>query len=268
MASPGRRHRTLAGRGSRHDTSTPDVETSSPAYARRFAGPVGEWFLRVQSDAVLGLLGPRAEPPQSVLEVGGGHGQLVDPLAGAGFHVTTHGSHLSCHVSLGRQPTRRLVSDLWALPFQDRAFDVVVAVRLMAHVERWRELLVEMSRVARRFVLIDLPLQTALHRFSPALFRWKKRWESDTRPYFQYRLDDLDLGLEGAELERTAMTRQFFLPMALHRTLNRQALSRSAEMVAARMGLTRRFGSPAILLAERTSKPPERPTAGRGRSRS
>src|SRR5437588_73592 len=31
----------------------PDVETSSEGYARRFAGPVGEYFLAVQAAAVL-----------------------------------------------------------------------------------------------------------------------------------------------------------------------------------------------------------------------
>ena len=36
----------------------PDVETASEDYARRFAGPVGEWFLRIQEQAVLRMLSP------------------------------------------------------------------------------------------------------------------------------------------------------------------------------------------------------------------
>ena len=45
-----------------------DVVTSSAAYARRFAGPVGSWFLEVQARITLELL--RAWPRASVLDVG------------------------------------------------------------------------------------------------------------------------------------------------------------------------------------------------------
>ena len=55
-----------------------DVETSSDAYARRFAGGVGRFFLGRQRDAVLALLAPF--PRARVLDVGGGHGQLTGPL--------------------------------------------------------------------------------------------------------------------------------------------------------------------------------------------
>src|SRR3989338_8000949 len=37
-------------------TEAPDIETSSEDYARRFAGPVGAWFLQVQRVAVLRFL--------------------------------------------------------------------------------------------------------------------------------------------------------------------------------------------------------------------
>jgi len=259
MAVRRTRPKSLAGDGYGHDTSTPDVETASSAYASRFSGPVGEWFLQVQSDAVLGLLGSEPGPLASILELGGGHGQLIGPLTDAGYHVVTHGSQLECHLSSGRASEDRLVSDLWTLPFHDGEFDVVAAVRLMAHVENWQELLTEMSRVSRRLVLFDIPMQTALHHLSPALFRIKRRWESNTRPYFQYCLHELEAGLELAQLRRVAMVRQFFLPMALHRALKQRALSRYLERVALHVGLTRSFGSPAILLAERTSNHPIKP---------
>ena len=50
----------------------PDVETASDDYARRFSGPVGEWFLDVQERACLDLLRPWRGG--TVLDVGGGHG--------------------------------------------------------------------------------------------------------------------------------------------------------------------------------------------------
>ena len=63
-----------------------DVETSSEGYARRFAGPVGRFFLERQAEATLDLLRPF--PGASVLDVGGGHGQVTGPLVAAGHAVT------------------------------------------------------------------------------------------------------------------------------------------------------------------------------------
>src|SRR6185503_17765426 len=71
-----------------------DVVTSSDAYARRFAGPVGAWFLDVQARITLELVRPW--PRASVLDVGGGHGQLLGPLLDAGHDVTVYGSAESC----------------------------------------------------------------------------------------------------------------------------------------------------------------------------
>ena len=76
-----------------------DVETSSAAYARRFEGSVGRWFLDVQARTTLELLRPR--PRTSVLEVGGGHAQLTGPLVEAGCDVTVYGSN--ARVANGRR---------------------------------------------------------------------------------------------------------------------------------------------------------------------
>jgi len=67
-----------------------DVVTSSDAYARRFGGAVGSYFLERQSAAVLELVRPW--PGARVLDVGGGHGQVTGPLVAAGYAVTVLGS--------------------------------------------------------------------------------------------------------------------------------------------------------------------------------
>ncbi|HEX9203914.1 MAG TPA: class I SAM-dependent methyltransferase, partial [Vicinamibacteria bacterium] len=69
--------------GGREDA---DRETSSEEYARRFAGPLGAFFLEVQARTALELLRPW--PGASVLDVGGGHAQIAGPLADAGHAVT------------------------------------------------------------------------------------------------------------------------------------------------------------------------------------
>ena len=69
---------------------TADIETSSAAYASRFSGPTGSWLLRVQAEATLSML--QSYPQATILEVGGGHGQLTPHLLKAGHSVTVLGS--------------------------------------------------------------------------------------------------------------------------------------------------------------------------------
>ena len=243
--------RSAVGAGLRHhDTATPDVETASEAYAQRFAGPVGAWMLAVQSQTLLALL--EAIPGKlSILDVGGGHGQLVAPLRAAGHRVVVHGSRPVCHARRGLEPSARVAADPWRLPFAEGAFDVVIAVRLLAHVEAWQELLAEMARVARRGVAVDFPARGALHRLAPALFGAKRRLEGSTRPYFDYVPDEVTEALRATGLPAQRSARQFAWPMVLHRTLRAPALSRTLEALARALGLTARLGSPVLMLALR-----------------
>ena len=138
-----------------------DIGTSSEDYARRFTGAVGRWFVETQTRITLGLL--RALPVgASVLDVGGGHGQITPPLAEAGYEVTVAGSDPVCSARLGpwiaAGRCRFDVADLRALPYPDRSFDAVVCLRLLPHSVDWIGLIGELCRVARRSVLIDYPL--------------------------------------------------------------------------------------------------------------
>ena len=143
--------RVAVGAGRVHDTRMADVETAGEGYAARFAGPVGAWLLEVQATRALALVGAVASGPLSVLEVGGGHGQLTDPLLAAGHRVVVHGSRAVCHRRLGPRADRvgRVASDLWRLPFGDRCFDLVAGIRLLAHVEAWRSACLALPRPYR-----------------------------------------------------------------------------------------------------------------------
>ena len=74
---------------------TPDIETSSDDYARRFAGPAGKYFLIIQEQAFQRVCPTR--PDCSVLEVGGGHGQLVPIFLRRNCELTILGSDESTH---------------------------------------------------------------------------------------------------------------------------------------------------------------------------
>jgi SAM-dependent methyltransferase len=231
----------------------PDVETASEDYARRFAGEVGEYFLAVQARTVLDLLAPW--PGARVLEVGGGHAQLARPLVERGFRVTVTGSEEVCRERLDRSLPRGSfdfeVCDAGRLPFPDRSFDVVVAVRLLTHLEGWREALAEMCRVAKSAVIVDYPDTRSFNRLYGVLFSWKKAVEKNTRSFRSFQPGEVIAECRRLGFGRPAARRQFFVPMVVHRALGRAGVSRGLERASALLGLTRALGSPVVLRVQR-----------------
>jgi SAM-dependent methyltransferase len=231
---------------------TADVETSSADYARRFAGPVGEYFLEVQARATLELLA--AWPAASVLDVGGGHGQLTGALVGAGYAVTVFGSAEVCRERVQpfveRGQARFQAGDLLALPFPDRAFDVCLCYRLLPHVTRWQALIAELCRVARLAVVVDYPTRRSANLLGTSLFGLKKGVEGNTRPFAVFRDAEIEASFRSRGFRVTGRRPQFFIPMALHRALGVAPLARGLEAAARTLGLTRALGSPVILRLE------------------
>jgi SAM-dependent methyltransferase len=227
----------------------PDIVTSSDEYARRFSGEVGAWFLKVQEKATLEMLPPTSNA--SILDVGGGHGQLAGPLIRHGYRVTVLGSAETCNqriqdlLASGNCSFR--VGNMLDLPYPDHAFDAVISYRVLPHVIEWRQFLGELCRVADRAVLVDYAESRSINSIAPLLFQYKKRLEGNTRPFSCFRESQLldvfrSLGYVGAE-----RFPQFFFPMVLHRTLKSVWVSAQIEQVCRTLGLTRLFGSPVIL---------------------
>lgn len=230
-----------------------DVETSSEAYAGRFAGALGAFFLETQARTALDLLRPW--PGASVLDVGGGHAQLVGPLAEAGHAVTVYGSDPVCGERLrpwtdaGRAAFRS--GDLLRAPWPDRSFDVVVAFRLLPHVRRWPDLVAELARLARRALVVDYPTRRSVNALSGAFFGLKKGVEKDTRPFRVFRDADVAAAFAAAGFRLTARRPQFFFPMALHRGTGSAGLARALECTARGLRLTAALGSPVVVRLER-----------------
>ena len=233
---------------------TPDIETSSEDYARRFAGPVGAWFLRQQEQSVLRLLASRRVT--TVLEVGGGHGQLTGTLIRHGYRVTVLGSDASCQQRIRpwveRGDCQFMVGDLLDVPYSGEAFDAVVSLRLLAHVAAWPRLIHELARVAHDCVVVDYPPLHSVNLLAPWLFGLKQQVEGNTRRFTTFRDAELAsvFSAEGFACRRREP--QFFWPMALHRALRRPMLSQILEAPCRSVRLTRRFGSPVIALFTRS----------------
>lgn len=231
-----------------------DISTSSDDYARRFAGPVGQWFVETQTRITLDLL--RALPQgASILDVGGGHAQIAPPLIAAGYEVTVVGSDSSCGRRL--QPwtdqgrCRFDVGDLRALPYPDRSFDAVVCFRLLSHSVSWTGLIGELCRVARHSVVLDYPSLRSVNILSERLFTLKKGIELNTRTFLMFTPKQIGAAFADRGFTIRSERPQFLIPMVLHRLVNSERLSRITEAPGRLLGLTRWLGSPIIIRADR-----------------
>ena len=232
---------------------TPDIETSSAEYASRFAGRAGRYFLDVQDRTVTEALAGLT--PGTALDVGGGHGQLVDPLSRLGWRVTVHGTAPVCERNLrelhGKLNSEFVQGRLFALPVADKSFDIVIAVRLLAHVPDWQRLLAELCRVARHAVVVDYPSKSGLNALTPLLFGLKKSYEGNTRTYLSFTHSELRAEFARHGFESRRVVKQFFLPMVAHRLGKGSAPLRWAEGFCRASGLTALAGSPVILRMDR-----------------
>lgn len=231
-----------------------DIGTSSEDYARRFTGSVGRWFVATQSKITLSLL--RALPAgASILDVGGGHAQIAPPLIEAGYEVTVVGSDPVCSARLepwiAQGRCRFEAADLQRLPYPDASFDAVVCLRLLPHSVDWNGLIRELCRVSRRCVVLDYPSSRSANVFSSRLFSLKRGIELNTRRFLVFSPREVNAAFQDAGFAVRAERPQFLIPMVLHRLSNRATVSKAAEAPARLLGLTRLFGSPIIIRADR-----------------
>jgi 2-polyprenyl-3-methyl-5-hydroxy-6-metoxy-1,4-benzoquinol methylase len=229
-----------------------DLHSSSPEYAKRFSGDIGAWFLEVQERALLSMVSREAE---SVLDIGGGHGQSALSLANAGKSVTIFGSSPECADFLSQQLATAQISfrsgNLIELPFSDSSFDTVVSLRLMSHCTAWPRLIAEMCRVAETRVIFDYPIWLSSNLLTPLLFKIKLLIEGNTRTYRIFTTSELKREFAKHGFEVTAIYKQFFFPMGIHRALKNTKISKALEALPRTLGLTRLFGSPVLIRFER-----------------
>jgi ubiquinone/menaquinone biosynthesis C-methylase UbiE len=230
-----------------------DVETSSVSYAQRFAGAAGTWLLARQTSLLEALL--RETAPCSVLDVGGGHAQAVEPVLELGCALTVLGSDPVCAERLESWIDRKAITfacgDLLSLPYPDDAFDVVLSLRLVPHCEEWPQLIAELCRVARRAVILDYPCWESLNLMAAPFFERKRQMEGNTRTWITFRHQQIGAVFKAAGWTRLTRKKQFFWPMVLHRKLDRPMLSQTVEAAAAGLGLRYLFGSPVLIRAEK-----------------
>lgn len=233
---------------------TPDIETSSDNYASRFAGDVGRYMLAVQEEGVLSLLdGNGSLVDRTVLDVGGGHAQLTRPLLARACRVEVAGSDARCAIQLAKLQLDIpfYEADLTRLPIPSRAFDTVISVRLVSHMEAWPSLVAELCRIADRTVIIDYPTYNSANLLSLFMFPLKKMIEKNTRTYRSFWDRQIHQSFAMHGFYPVKEYRQFTLPMALHRFFGKTGGMQKTESWLRKIGVTRFLGNPVLLRLDR-----------------
>jgi ubiquinone/menaquinone biosynthesis C-methylase UbiE len=225
-----------------------DIETSSDDYATRFNGEVGQWFLDIQSNYVQSCLNDSTI--KTVLEVGGGHGQLIDTYLEKELNTTIFSSDEICKKRIqsfiDANKIEFLTGDLINLPFSDNSFDAVIAIRLITHCSNWQKLIKELCRVSKKIVIIDYPPLESSNITYDLLYKFKKSSEGNTRPFTIFKKKTVISEFKNNSLMLEKSYPQFFLPMVIHRKLNNKFISQVIEGFFKITYLTKFFGSPII----------------------
>ncbi len=226
----------------------PDIHSSTDEYAARFAGEVGKWFLDVQLKGTFHALGE--EDVDTILDVGGGHGQTAAGLLDRGVRLEILGSDESCSRRL--EPFRDnpnfsfTTGKLTGLPYENGSFDVSLSYRMMTHLDDWQGLVRELCRVATRLVIVDYPTFRSANVLSEVLFAVKKKVEKNTRQYHVFHEAEVIEEFRRCGYALCSRYPQFFLPMALHRAHKNRKLAELLEGAARTTGLSSLFASPVI----------------------
>jgi SAM-dependent methyltransferase len=226
-----------------------DIVTSSDAYARRFRGKTGSWFLKTQRDATLRLLSQIGGV--TVLDVGGGHGQLTPGLIQADYDVTVLASHPVCRKRIAsfieEGACKFITGSFYQLPFMDRSFDMVLAYHQIQHLPLWKRAASELIRVSKKAVVIDFPSKKSINGFASSLFWLKKILEGEhTRTFTSFSESTIVSFFHEKGFVMQGRFSKFFIPMVIHRVLRTPELSDCLEKLFRIAGITERYGSPVI----------------------
>jgi SAM-dependent methyltransferase len=223
--------------------------------ALRFGGPIGGLLLETQARLLRDALAPLAG--RRVADIGTGTGRAAIDLARAGATVVgldastemlrvaqTRTRHRGATVVYG-------AADAHALPLADRSVDAAVCLRVLMHAIDWRRALGEICRVARWRVVIDFPAAGSAAALESGARRLVHALGGTTEAYRVLSERAVTRALAGHGFRVVLVRRQFVLPIAVHKRLNRIAVTTSMEAGLARIGLLRWCGSPVTMVAER-----------------
>jgi SAM-dependent methyltransferase len=170
-------------------TEYQDTQEAEQYDARRFRSLSGRVFQWAERRALRRALA-RVSPVGCLLDAPCGTGRLIDLFLRRGARVI--GADISAQmIAVARRRTAgwdgRVAfarMDFLRVPLRSEAVDAVLCVRFLPHVppaERV-EMLRELARVSRRWVVLTLSISTPWHRLRRAIKAWLGHWKPVRHP--------------------------------------------------------------------------------------
>lgn len=223
--------------------------------ALRFSGTVGRFLLEQQALLLREALQPR--PGRTIVDVGTGTGRAAIGLARDGATLT--GLDASAEM-LGVAATRATeagvtipfaVADAHVLPLADGAVDAAVCLRVLMHAVDWRQCLSELCRVSQWRVVVDFPSARSCAAIESFIRRGRRQLGHEVEAYRVMSERDVAAAFAMHGFRIVEVRRQFVLPIAVHKKIDRFRTTERLERLLERMGVLRLFGSPVTVVAER-----------------
>lgn len=223
----------------------------------RLSGPIGEFVTSTQArvlanfagrihDRDILAVGPGSDRAAILFARGGAVVSAVQPTVAtmARARKQADAEHLKIQFEIGNPA---------ALRYPDRAFDVAVGLHIIPHAPDWQRCLAELCRVAERLVIIDYYSARSASLPVSVGRRLLRAVGVNTASYRVLSRRTLDEAFGGCGFSVRSIHRQFVLPLAVHQAFASRRFTQKSEKWLDRLGLLKRFGSPVLLVAERTA---------------
>lgn len=227
----------------------------NPQYVRSYdAGHYGGDFGNYLHDQEIEAFSSLVTRGTRLLDLGSGTGKLALALSSDFDTVVCADSSFEMLLALKKKALEEgicvgcVLTDAQQLCFRREAFDSLVASRVLMHLEDWRLGVSELSRVSREVVL-DFPPLLSFAGLSLMLRGATARLGVISRQPRPISLAAIRLELERYNRVTREWKKAYFLPVSLHRRLNRSTVTSRIEEPFRRLGITRLFGAPVTLRA-------------------
>lgn len=221
----------------------------------RFGGPIGRYIAAEQEAVIARFLAP--VEGRTVLDVGTGTGRAAIALGRRGAIVTgVDASAEMLAVARRRAEEARVTAtflreDAHRLSFGDRSFDAVICLRVLMHTPGWRQSLGELCRIARHRVVFDYPAFASAALLQSVARRVAQTLGARVEAYRVFTDASVRAALARHGFSIVDSHRQFVMPIAVHKRINSERVTRTIESGLTRAGLNRLLGSPVTVVAER-----------------